>query len=80
MFTTVNKESDKHKNHFAVVTKKYSEKLDAAFESIKWFPDNDYRPRFGIAIAKLTHGPRIIITNLYGKTSGAESSKANIFN
>ena len=39
VFTTINKESDNHKNPFAGVTTIFSEKLDAAFESIKWFPD-----------------------------------------
>ena len=68
VFTTINKESENHKNHFAGVTTIFSEKLDAAFESVIWFPDNDHRPRFGISIAKLTNGPRIMIATIYGRT------------
>ena len=67
VFTTINKESVNHKNHFAGVTTLFSEKLDAAFEFVTWYPDTDFRPRFGIAIAKLTNGPRIIIASIYGK-------------
>ena len=40
---------------------------------------NDYWPRFGIAIAKLT-SPRIKIASIYGRTSGPESHKASTFN
>ena len=80
VFTTINKESISHSNHFAGITIIFSEKLDAAFESVIWFPDNSFRPRFGISIAKLTKGPRIIIAAIYGKTSGPESHKASLFN
>ena len=80
VFTTTNKESDNRRFQFAGVTTIFSEKLDAAFEFINWHPDNNLRPRFGIAIAKLTHGPRILIASIYGKASGPESHKASTFN
>lgn len=80
VFTTLNRESPDRRNQFAGVTTIFSEKLDAAFELTKWYPDTSTRPRFGITVAKLTQGPRIIITNLYGKTSGNEASKAFMFN
>ena len=64
VYTRISKESVIHKNHFVGVTIMFSEKLDSVFDFIKWVPDNDPRPRFGIAVAKLIQGPRIIITNL----------------
>ena len=80
VFTAINKESISHKHHFAGVTTIFPEKLDPVFEYIKWHPHNLPRPRYGIALAKLSHGPTILIVNVYGSTAGREDSKASLFN
>ena len=80
VFTTINKESISHKHHFAGVTTIFPEKLDPAFEYMKWYPHKLPTPRYGIALAKLSYGPTVIIANVYGRTSGREDSKASLFN
>ena len=77
VFTTINKESISHKHHFAGVKTIFPEKLDPVFEYIKWYPHKLPRPRYGIALAKLSYGPTVIIANVYGQTSGSEDSKAS---
>ena len=73
VLTTVNKGSINHKHHFAGITTIFPEKLDPVFEYIKWYPDKLPRPRYGIAVTKLSHGPTLIIANVYGRISGSEN-------
>ena len=80
VFTTNNRESISHNYHFAGVTTIFPEKLGPVFEYIKWFPDKLPRPHNGTAVQKLSNGPTVIITNVYGRTSGCENSKAGLFN
>ena len=45
-----------------------------------WHPHKLPRPRYGIALAKVSHGPTILIVNIYGRTADREDSKASLFN
>ena len=67
VYTTLNREPA---HHHAGVTTIFPEKLDNAFESIKWFLDKHLRPRYGLAVCKLKDGPMLLITNLYGRPTG----------